>query len=235
MNHRVDTWIVFSEICPCQAPEEEFKPGNSTSDQHTQPILNLYCIWWHRNNHVEHSSNKPFSVSRSKLLVVCGLWYINRKENKDLPLRNGTTIVHQPSCLTLTTAQVLFVLVQKHTFVLNVSERAEYRKVGLFYWIKKVNESWKLFFLIKNIVYQVSVEWGLSWELHTTWTRRAQEAIVQQMETNAISASWSATLILIEYENFWLMSKNLMVAQMIGKWKSVSCSVMSDSLRPHWL
>jgi len=91
------------------------------------------------------------------------------------------------------------------------------------------------FFLIKNIVYQVSVEWGLSWELHTTWTLRAQETIVQQMETNAISASWSVTPILIEYENSWLMSKNLMVAQMIGKWKSVSCSVMSNSLRPHWL
>lgn len=36
------------------------------------------------------------------------------------------------------------------------------------------------------------------------------------METNPVCAYWSVTLVLIEYENFWLMSKNLMVAHMIG-------------------
>lgn len=91
----VTEWILelsLVKFVHARLQREEFKPGHSTSDQHTQQILNLYCIWWHRNNHVEHSSNKPFSVSRSKLLVVCGLGYINRKENKDSPLRNGTTV-----------------------------------------------------------------------------------------------------------------------------------------------
>ena len=141
----ITEWILelsLVKFANARLQREEFKPGHSTSDQHMQQIHNLYCIWWHRNNHVEHSSNKPFSVSRSKLLVVCGLWYINRKENKDLPLRDGTTTVHQPSCSILATAQV--------ELVLNVSERAECRKVGLFYWIKKVNESWKFCFFNKE-------------------------------------------------------------------------------------
>lgn len=165
----ITEWILelsLVKFVHARLQREEFKPGNSTSDQHTQQILNLYCIWWHRNNHVEHSSNKPFSVSRSKLLVVCGPWHINRKENKDSPLRNGATTVHQPSCSTLTTAQVWLVL--------NVSERAEYRKAGLFYWIKKVNESWKFFFF--NQEYCLSSFCGVRAFLRTAYNLNSESS-----------------------------------------------------------
>ena len=80
--------------------------------------------------------------------------YINRKENKDLPLREGTTTVHQSICSIL----------QLHKWnlcLMSVKER-NVEKWAYFTESKKSMNLESFVFFIKNTVYQVYVERGLS-------------------------------------------------------------------------